>query len=233
MNQKNTMKMLPPSERPYEKCLDRGTSALSDAELLAVILRSGSANYTVVEVASRLLLTYGKESGIGCLMDLSRAELEAIPGIGPVKAVELMAVAELSRRISRTTREKALAMQNPASIADYFMEELCYLPHEEMHVAMFNTKNRLLHTQVISRGTVNASLASPREIFLAALRHHAVYLVILHNHPSGDPSPSEMDIRITDEIAQAGQLLKIPLVDHIIIGDHCFVSFRERGLLSL
>ena len=231
MNEKLTMKELPLSERPYEKCRHRGTEALSDAELLAVILRTGDASNTAVEVASELLRRYGKESGLACLMTLSAPELEALPGIGPVKSVGLLCVAELCRRISRSRKERSVEMQSPGTIADYFMEELCYLPHEEMHIAMFNTKNRLIHTQTISVGTVNASLASPREVFLSALRHQAVYLVLLHNHPSGDPRPSSEDIRITRDILAAGELLRIPLVDHIIIGDHCYCSLREEGML--
>ena len=233
MTEKLTMKELPLSERPYEKCRQKGSTALSDAELLAVILRTGNASYTAVEVATELLRRYGKKSGVACLMDLSGPELEALPGIGPVKSAELACVAELCRRISRSRKEKSVEMQSPKTIADYFMEELCYLPHEEMHIAMFNTKNRLIHTQTLSVGTVNASLASPREVFLSALRHQAVYLVLLHNHPSGDPRPSAEDLRITREIEKAGILLHIPLVDHIIIGDHCYCSLREEGLLSV
>ena len=159
-------------------------------------------------------------------------ELSLLPGIGPVKTVELLAVAEVSRRMARSTRKQSICLQNPSSIASYFMEELCYLPREEMHVAMFDTKNRLLHEAALSRGTVNASLVSPREVFLEALKYGAVYLVLLHNHPSGDPTPSEADVRLTRILAQAGDLLHIPLMDHIIIGDHCYISLREKGLLT-
>ena len=187
---------------------------------------------SAVEVARHLLEVYGKQDGLACLMKLSRGELMSLPGIGPVKTVELLAAAELSRRISRSVRRREVSLKSPSSIAAYFMEEMCYLPREEMHVAMFDTKNRLLHEMALSRGTVNASLVSPREVFLEALRFGAVYLVLLHNHPSGDPSPSEADIRLTGRIAQAGELLHIPLMDHIIIGDHCFISLREQGYLS-
>lgn len=227
----NTMKSLPVSERPYEKCLKYGPGVLSDAELLATLIRSGTPRYSAVEVARKLLETYGEKDGLACLMRLSRVELSLLPGIGPVKTVELLAVAEMSRRIARSARRHTICLQNPASIASYFMEELCYLPREEMHVAMFDTKNRLLHEAALSRGTVNASLLSPREVFLEALRYGAVYLVLLHNHPSGDPSPSEADVRLTKMMAQAGELLHIPLMDHIIIGDHCYTSLREQGLL--
>ncbi|MBO4872383.1 MAG: DNA repair protein RadC [Lachnospiraceae bacterium] len=226
------MKSLPPSERPYEKCQKSGPAVLSDAELLAVILRTGTREKTSVGVAASLLEAYGSRAGLSCVMTLSRRELEKIPGIGPVKAVELLAVAELCRRITRSRNRPGVSLRDPSSIAAYFMEDMCYLPQEEMRVAMFDTRNRLLHEKTLSMGTVNASLASPRELFLEALRYGAVYLVLLHNHPSGDPTPSEADIRMTDRMAQAGDLLHIPLMDHIIIGDHSYTSMREEGLLT-
>lgn len=231
-NKEGSMKSLPLSERPYEKCLKYGPGALSDAELLATLIRSGTPRLSAVELARKLLETYGEKDGLACLMRLSRVELSALPGIGPVKTVELLAVAEMSRRMAKSTRRESVCLRNPASIASYFMEELCYLPREEMHVAMFDTKNRLLHEAVLSRGTVNASLVSPREVFLEALKYGAVYLVLLHNHPSGDPSPSEADLRLTQVLSKAGELLHIPVMDHIIIGDHCFVSLREQGWME-
>ena len=226
-----TMKDLPLSEQPYEKCLAGGASVLTDAELLAVFIRSGTRTLTAVEVARELLSRYGRTSGLACLMNLNREELTALPGIGNVKAVELMAAAEMCRRMSRSRRKAAVSMNNPSSIADYFMEELCYLPQEEMHVAMFDTKNRLLHELRLSVGTVNASLVSPREVFLEALRHHAVYLVLLHNHPSGDPTPSEADIQLTERLWRVGEMMHIPVLDHIVIGDHRYVSMREAGFI--
>ncbi len=231
MSTNNTMRSLPPSERPYEKCLRNGPGVLSDAELLATLIRTGTAEKTAVEVATELLDRYGRRNGLSCLMNLSSAQLKALPGIGPVKAVELMAAAELCRRISKSAGEKRLSMNSPSSIADYFMEEMCYLTHEEMHVAMFDTKNRLLHELTLSVGTVNASLVSPRELFLEALKHQAVYLVLLHNHPSGDPTPSQADISLTERLSRVGDLVHIPVMDHIVIGDHCYVSMREEGLM--
>lgn len=232
MKSVNTMKSLPPSERPYEKCQSRGPEVLSDAELLAVIIRSGGGGLSALDLARMLLERYGQRDGLSCLMSLSQTELRRLPGIGPVKAVELVAAAELCRRISQSLRRPAVTMGNPASIAAYFMEDMCYLAQEEMHVAMFDTKNRLLREMVLSLGTVNASLASPRELFLEALRHGAVYLVLLHNHPSGDPSPSSADIQLTERMVRAGELLQIPVMDHIIIGDHCYISMREQGYIS-
>ncbi len=227
-----TMKSLPVSERPYEKCEACGTAALSDAELLAVILRTGTRSMTSLELSRELLTRFGRDRGLGFLREVTRAELLSVPGIGSVKATELLAAGELSRRITRTEKRGEITLGRPNAIASYFMEDLCYLDHEEMWVAMFNTKNKLIHTETVSMGTVNASLASPREIFLNALRHHAVFVVLLHNHPSGDPEPSAADIDLTNRLAEAGALLHIPVMDHIIIGDHCYLSFRERGLLK-
>ncbi len=227
-----TMKSLPASERPYEKCAAFGPAALSDAELLAVILRTGTRSMTSLELARELLLRFGEKRGLGFLREVTREELLSVPGIGSVKATELLTAGELSRRISRAEKKREISLTRPNAIATYFMEDLCYLDHEEMWVAMFNTKNRLIHTETVSMGTVNASLASPREIFLNALRHHAVFVVLLHNHPSGDPEPSEADIELTSRLTAAGDLLHIPVMDHIIIGDHCYLSFREKGLLS-
>ena len=231
-HEKQTMKSMPAAERPYEKCAAYGPGALSDAELLAVILRSGTNRLTALELARRLLTVFGERRGLGFLRQTTREELMSVDGIGPVKATELLAVGELSRRIAGAARREHLALGRPNAIASYFMEDLCYLDHEEMWVAMFDTKNRLLHTETVSMGTVNSSLASPREIFLNALRHHAVFVVLLHNHPSGDPEPSAADIALTNRLAEAGALLHIPVMDHIIIGDHCYLSFRERGLLK-
>ena len=225
------MRSLPPSERPYEKCLRNGPGSLSDAELLAVLIRTGTAERTAVEVATELLDRYGRQKGLSCLMNLTPAQLKMLPGIGPVKAVELLAAAELCRRIAKSGNSRKLSMNSPASIADYFMEEMCHLQREEMHVAMFDTKNKLLHELTLSVGTVNASLVSPRELFLEALKHQAVYLVLLHNHPSGDPAPSQADISLTERLARVGELVHIPVMDHIVIGDHCYVSMREEGLL--
>ena len=226
------MTSLPLSERPYERCLKYGPAALSDAELLAVLIRTGTRSLSAVDAARNLIATYGKRDGLACLMRLSRTELMALPGFGPVKTVGVLAAAELCRRMAKTARRPEISLKDPASIAAYFMEDLCYLPREEMRAVMFDTRNRLLHEETLSRGTVNASLVSPREVFLEALRCGAVYLVLLHNHPSGDPTPSEADKVLTRRLAEAGSLMHIPVMDHIIIGDHCYTSFREEGLLK-
>ncbi len=226
-----TMKELPESERPYEKCLKDGAGILSDAELLAVILRCGSVGSTSLDTAIDLLRAFSDRGGLAGLSAATAQELMRVRGIGRVKAVQLQAIGELSRRIARESARDAVRLDSSASVAAYFMEDMRHAGQEEVRAAFFNQRSRLISSVVISRGTVNASLVSPREVFLEALRHQAVYLVLLHNHPSGDPMPSDDDFLLTERICQAGELMEIPLMDHIVIGDNCYISFKEKGFL--
>ena len=226
-----TMKELPETERPYEKCVQLGPGALSDAELLAVILRSGSRELTAVELSRRLLTLHAGNRPLAAITRSTISELCALPGIGTVKAVQLQCVGELARRIAKEDAGKRLCMNTAQSVAGFFMEDMRHLEQEEMRAALFDSKNHLLRTLTLSRGTVNMSVITPREIFLAALRHQAVSVIILHNHPSGDPTPSEEDILLTRRIQAAGAMLEIPLLDHIVIGDRSYFSFKERNLI--
>lgn len=225
---KRIMKDLPPEQRPYEKCMALGASALSDNELLAAILRSGSKEETSLELASKLL-QYSEEGGLLGLWELSAADLLSIRGIGKVKAVQLQCILELSKRITAAGAKKKLAMNNPQSIADYYMELLRHEQQEMFYAIMLNGSNHFIKDCFISKGTVNASLASPREVFIEALKCQAVYLILLHNHPSGDPTPSREDIQTTRQFCQAGVLLDMPLLDHIIIGNRQYYSLRSHG----
>ena len=225
------MKELPLSERPYEKCRSLGPSALSDAELLAVILKNGVPGMNATELATELLIMTEEKGGLAALTQVTEPELTRLRGIGTVKAVQLRCIGELARRIAMSQAKDSVRLTSPESIAAYFMEDLCHRTQEVVAAAFFNTKNRLLHSSVISTGTVNGSLVSAREIFMEALRYGAVSVVILHNHPSGDPAPSEDDIVLTRALKESGQLLSIPLMDHIIIGDHCYISLFEQGYL--
>ncbi len=224
------MKSLPVSERPYEKCLEYGESILSDSELLAVILRSGSHGESAVELARRIL-SLPASTGLSGLCHVSIAELTSIRGIGKVKAIQLKCIAELSRRMARERTREGICFHDPHSIADYYMEDYRHEEQEKVLLIMLDTKNRLIAQQVISMGTVNASLISPREIFVAALKHRAVSIILLHNHPSGNPTPSHDDILLTERIARCGEMLGISLLDHIIIGDQKALSLREEHLL--
>lgn len=228
---KLTMKELPSAERPYEKCLNAGAESLTDAELLAIILRTGSREENSLALAAKVLsLNY--PGGILGLLHLSLPELMTIKGIGKVKGIEILCIGELSKRIWRTlTTEEAPVFNDPAVISAFYMEDMRHKEQEELHLMMLNTKNLLIRDSLIFRGTVNASVASPREMFVEAFRYHAVRVVLVHNHPSGDPTPSREDGQLTNRIKEVGALLGIPLMDHIIIGDNSYFSFKERGII--
>lgn len=217
---------------PYEKFLTYGPEHLSDAELLAIILRTGTKGEDTVSIARRILeLPKGRRKGLLGLHSVSVEQLMAIRGIGEVKAVRVKCVAELSNRLSRAEAEETLQFTRPESVAAYYMERLRNEETEQVILVLMDNKNYLLKDLVISKGTVNASLLSPREIFIAALEHRAVCIMLVHNHPSGDADPSRQDIRITEQVRRASQLLEIPLIDHVIIGDRRFTSFKQQGLL--
>ena len=231
MSKNNTIKEMYREDRPYEKCERFGAENLTDAELLAVILRTGSAGETVCQLAGRILSLPDFE-GLQGLCRIPMERLMEFKGVGKVKAVQLKCLAELAARMAKASAGERLCFGTPATVADYFMEELRHKEQEHLIALFLNTKNKLLREKLMFKGTVNASIISPREIFLEALEAHAVQLVLVHNHPSGDPSPSLEDIRVTRRISKAGELLGIQLLDHVIIGDRCYSSLRERGILS-
>lgn len=229
---KNTnMKELPFSERPYEKCLESGTESLTDAELLAVILRTGTAGQTSVQLAQKILLLCGENESLTGIHHISLKELQKLSGIGQVKAIQIKAVGELAKRMARQQARTTMVFTQPGTIAEYYMEQLRHEEQEVLICMMLDTKNRLLGERMIFRGTVNASIVSPREVFLEALRNQAVNIILVHNHPSGDPTPSQNDVLITKRISESGELLGIRLLDHIVIGDHRYVSFREKEMI--
>ena len=230
-NQRNTIRELPAPERPYEKCMAMGASALSDAELLAVILRTGTKGQGALETARKILSLSPAAEGLLGLHHLTVNELRKVPGIGMVKAVQLSCIGELSKRMTRKSIDREELFSSPDVVAAYFIEEMRHKEKEELRVVFLNTKGRRLHDTVISIGTVNSSMVSPREIFLEALKFQAVSIILLHNHPSGDPAPSREDILVTGRVAEAGKLIGISLTDHIIIGDRCYISLKERGML--
>lgn len=217
--------------RPYEKCLASGPAALSDAELLAVILRTGTKGISAVGLSEQILTLSQNQSGLLGIRHLSLQELMNLPGIGQVKAIQILCIGELSKRISAYQAKERMEFSRPATIADYYMEQLRHEEQECMICMMLNTKNQLIGEELITLGTVNASIVSPRELYLSALRYHAVHIILVHNHPSGDPSPSQADIDLTERIRLAGEILDIHLLDHIIVGDHRYVSFHEMDLL--
>lgn len=229
MNQHLTIKDLPDSEKPYEKFLNYGPESLSDAELLAVIIKSGTNGLKSVEVAQNFLNQ--KNHNLMNLYDVSYEEMLHMKGIGKVKAIQLKCIAELSNRITATKYIQRVSLRDARSIAAYFMEKLRHETQEHLVLCMFDSKCRLIADEVISKGSVTSSIVPPREIFIMALQKHAVHIVLLHNHPSGVSAPSREDDEVTRRIAECGQMIGIPLSDHIIIGDHNYYSYRESGLL--
>ena len=224
------MKELMEDERPYEKCLKFGAGALTDAELLAAILRSGVKGISVLELAQKLLTSCG-DDGILNIHHLTLDKLKSIHGIGKVKAVQILCISELSKRLSKANAKEKLVFSDPQTIAMYYMEELRHQKQEHMKLLMLNTKSRLIGETNISKGTVNAAVVSPRELFIEALEKDAVSIILVHNHPSGDPTPSNSDLLLTKRVKDAGGLIGIELLDHIIIGNNCYVSFSEEKLL--
>lgn len=224
------MKELPDLERPYEKCMWQGPASLSDAELLSVIIRTGSTGEKSTDLAARVL--NAGPDGLLNLIYLEADEFMKIRGIGQVKAVQLKCVGELSRRIASAARHLSPVCSGPGEIASFYMERMRHESKEILLLAMFDRKNMLLGDKVITVGTSNASLISPGEIFKTALQNRAEFIILLHNYPSGSPEPSREDIQVTQRIRACGDLLDIPMMDHIIIGDNCYFSFREGGFLK-
>lgn len=223
----NQIKNLPKEERPYEKCLKYGAESMTDIELLAIILRTGTKGCNVKELAIRMLQNEEGDISVLSLTHLSLEQLMEINGIGKVKAIQILCVLELAKRISRTRFSNATKFNSSDIIADYYMERLRHLEQEQMYVMFLDTKCKLIKDKRISSGTINQSLISPREVFVEALKCNCVNIVLVHNHPSGDPSPSQDDIKSTERVNKAGKIIGIRLLDHIIIGDNTYFSLKE------
>lgn len=217
---------------PYEKFLRFGAESLTEGELLAIILRTGTPDHSALDLANQVLsLARYPRTGLLGLYDVSLKELMEIKGIGQVKAVKLKSLTELSMRFARARAQRGLDVKNPATIAEYFMERLRHLKTECVYLVCLDAKGQLISEKKLSDGSVNMALIPPREIFMAALESRAVNLILIHNHPSGNPSPSAQDREITESVAEMGKVLGIPLLDHVIIGDNTYYSFRNEKAL--
>ena len=208
----------------YEKCLEYGAGALSNAELLAAIIRTGTRGMNSVELSEKIISNVGDLNG---LHELSVADLTAIKGIGKAKAVQICCILELSRRISKQKAREKLDFSNVSTIAEYYMEDMRHLEKEHLVLVMLDTRCRLIKDKVISVGTSTGSMISVREIFKEAIDNRAVFIVLLHNHPSGNPAPSREDMKVTRNVLEAGRIVGIELVDHIVIGDNSYFSFKQ------
>jgi DNA repair protein RadC len=222
-----TIKELPSSERPRERLLHYGPGALSNGELLAIILRTGTRDENVIRVAQRLLASFG---GLTGLAQASTAELTAEKGLGPAKAAQLKAALEMGRRLLIELPDERVQIRAPADAANLVMSEMSLLEQEHLRTMLLDTKNRVLATPTIYVGSLNTSLIRVGELFREAIRANSASLIVLHNHPSGDPTPSPEDVAVTRQIVEAGKLLDVEVLDHLIIGQQRFVSLKERGL---
>ncbi len=217
---------------PYERFLRFGPENLTEAELLAIILRTGTKDKNALQLAEEVLdhVSYPKEGLLG-LYDMSLKELQEINGIGPVKAIKLKCLTELSVRMSVARAKEGILFTSSGAVAAYFMEKLRHRTTECVILVCLDAKGQLIKEEKLSEGSVRMSLISPREVFLAALKYKAVNLLLVHNHPSGDPHPSPADKELTDNVREAGERMDIPLLDHIIIGDNSYFSFKEADWL--
>ena len=222
---------LPFDERPREKLMASGVACLSNVELLAILLRTGTKEHSVLRVAEQVLARY-KDIGITAMMNMSVTELAAVHGVGAVKAATVLAALELGRRISQKAAEKVEIVHGPEDAAHYAMPRFRFEQREHFAVMLLNTKNHILGLTDVSVGSLSASVVHPREVFRAALRYAAAAMILIHNHPSGDPSPSQEDISVTQRLVRAGKIMDVPVLDHIILGDGRFTSLKEKGMLS-
>lgn len=218
---------------PYEKFLSYGAGALTDAELLSIILRTGTSKTDIRTLGESVLgATSHYGNGLLGLYHIPLKKLVEIDGIGQVKAIQLKALSELCTRMSQLKAKNSLSFHSAYSIADYYMEKLRHETVEYVFLLLFDSSLHITEEKLLSKGTINASLLSPREVYVQAFRGNAASIILLHNHPGGNPAPSNNDIKITKRICEVGKMADLPLFDHIIIGDNSYFSFREGHLIT-
>jgi DNA repair protein RadC len=221
------MRDLPADERPRERLAHAGANALSTAELLAIILRTGVSGENVLDVAHRLLSKYGGLAGLG---RASLNELCAEKGLGMAKAAQLKAALELGRRLLLSSPDERPQVKCPADAANLLMGEMGLLEQEHMRVMLLDTRNRVQGINTVYQGSLNTTMVRVGELFRDAIRGNSAAIIVAHNHPSGDPTPSPEDVAVTQQIVAAGKLLDIDVLDHLVIGHQRFISLKERGL---
>jgi len=224
-----SIKEFPRGERPRERLRDHGASSLSAAELLAIVIGSGSGAATAIQVGHEVLAAAG--GSLRRIASQPVGALTAMRGMGPARAVQVHAALELGRRMAAEAREEGAPMRSPRDVAAAFAPRLEDLPVEEFHVAILDAQHRLERDVTVTRGLLNSSLVHPREVFREAIAERAAAIILVHNHPSGDPTPSADDRLVTEQLVAAGRLLDIPVHDHVIVGRGRYTSFAEAGLL--
>lgn len=226
------MKDMPTSERPYEKLLMYGPNKLSNAELLAIIIKNGTKEDTSIDLSHKILsLKQQGKNNLRELQDISIEEFMSIKGIGKVKAIQLKAICELAKRMSSPIDTLKICIRFPSDVANLLMDELRFEKREIVKVLILNTKNILLKTIDISYGGTSSTIVEPKDVLLEPIKMGAPKMILVHNHPSGDPKPSKSDYAVTDRIYEAAELVGITLLDHIVIGDGKYESiFAKKGL---
>lgn len=216
------------ADRPRERLLRQGAMSLSNQELLAILLRTGTKEESVLVLANRVLSTFER---LHHLKHATIEEMVAIKGIGEVKAIQILAAIELGRRLSQKQNDDKYTVRSPQDVAAYLMPDMTSLSQEHFVVLFLDVKNQIIHKKTIFIGGLNASIVHPREIFREAVKRSAASIICAHNHPSGVPTPSPEDIEVTKRIQEAGYIIGIELLDHVIIGDHQFISLKEKGFI--
>lgn len=215
-------------DRPRERLVRQGAQSLSNQELIAILLRTGTKEESVLALANRVLNYFEK------LHELKRATIEeiiSIKGIGEAKAVQLLAAVELGRRLAQKQVESRFTIRSPQDAATFLMPDMSSLQQEHFVALFLNVKNQVLHKQTIFIGSLNSSIVHPREIFREAVKRSTASIICAHNHPSGNPTPSPEDIEVTKRLQEAGYIIGIEVIDHVIIGDHQFISLKEKGYM--
>jgi DNA repair protein RadC len=219
---------LPKNERPQEKLFKYGAEVLNNSELLALILRSGTSGENIINLCNRIIKEAG---GLNGLLNFSGEEFMRLKGIKEAKAAQLLALAEISKRFKSYKANDTYKISKPADAADLVMESMRSLKQEVLKIILLNTKNVVTMIKDISIGSLNSSIVHPREVFTDAVKRSAASIIICHNHPSGDPTPSTEDVNITHRLKECGRILGIDLLDHVIIGNGCYISLKEKGIL--
>lgn len=214
------------ADRPRERFLRQGASSLSNQELIAILLRTGTKEESVLLLANRILMKFEK---LHALKDATIEEITSIKGIGEAKAIQLLAAVELAKRLARKEYDTRFSIRSPEDAAKLLIPEMSSLNQEHFVVLFLNTKNQVMHKQTIFIGSLNASIVHPREIYREAVKRSAACIICAHNHPSGVVTPSAEDIDVTNRLVEAGLIMGIELVDHLIIGDHTYLSMKEKG----
>ena len=224
-----SIKEIPLNDRPREKMAANGAAVLTDAELIASLLRTGTAEKSAIDIASEMTADGGLYKRLAGITRLN--ELTNIKGLGQAKAATVLAALEIGRRIASAKPLEKIHLSCPQDVADFLMPRLRYAAKEQFVVILLNSKNKVIGTEVVSEGSLSSSIVHPREVYAPAMLHHAAAIMVAHNHPSGDPKPSFEDEEVTRMLSRSGKVLGIPMIDHVIIGDGNYFSFLENEAL--